>query len=189
MTLNVHLLSSGGPLASLDCAVLASLLSLRHFRRPDATVEGGPAPRPRRGPAAAAAPPIAHADRARVVLHDPDERAAVPLALHHTPLSVSLAVFELDAEGSAGGSGGSDAEAILLDATPLEAAQASASINVVCTPQGEVCAVDKAGGSPLSADTLERAVDIARRRVRELAKIVEEELERDAKLRAVEVPQ
>ena len=113
----------------------------------------------------------------------------MPLALHHTPLSVSLAVFELDAEGSAGGSGGSDAEAILLDATPLEAAQASASINVVCTPHGEVCAVDKAGGSPLSADTLERAVDIARRRVRELAKIVEEELERDAKLRAVEVPQ
>ena len=56
----------------MDAAVLASMLALRQYRRPEVTVENG-----------------------QVTVHSPDERVPVPLALHHVPLCVSYAIFVL----------------------------------------------------------------------------------------------
>jgi len=54
-----------------DCCVLAAMASLKSFRRPDVTVVG-----------------------TTVTVHPPAEQQPVPLALHHTPISNTFAVFE-----------------------------------------------------------------------------------------------
>ena len=77
--------------AALDAASLAAMAALLHFRRPDVTCVGD-----------------------QVTVHTLEERAPVPLSIHHVPLCVSLALLrdeeaELDAvRGGAGGGGGDD---------------------------------------------------------------------------------
>lgn len=69
LRLTLHFLSDDGNL--LDCASLAAMTALRHFRKPDVEVIGD-----------------------EVIVHSPDERAPAPLAIHHTPLCLTFAYFE-----------------------------------------------------------------------------------------------
>ena len=57
-----------------DCASLAALAALLHFRRPEVTVAGEDC-----------------------VVHSVDERAPVALAVHHVPLCISFAVLSENA--------------------------------------------------------------------------------------------
>lgn len=66
---DVRILDDDGSL--LDCACLATVTALRHFRRPNATVE-------------------AH----RTVLHTQWEQAPVPLNIYHMPICVTLGFLE-----------------------------------------------------------------------------------------------
>ena len=75
MRVDVHVLDHAGNLA--DAAALAALAALLAFRRPDASIDkdlgisGG------------------------VTLHAPDVREALPLSLHHLPLAITFALFEV----------------------------------------------------------------------------------------------
>ncbi|KAI0822119.1 ribosomal protein S5 domain 2-like protein [Trametes gibbosa] len=66
--LTIHVLSDSGNM--LDCACLAGIVALRHFRRPEVEVVGD-----------------------EVTIHHPAERAPVALALHHTPFCLTFAFF------------------------------------------------------------------------------------------------
>ncbi|KAF8151769.1 ribosomal protein S5 domain 2-type protein [Crassisporium funariophilum] len=66
--LTLHFLADAGNL--LDCACLAGMVALKHFRRPDVEVIGD-----------------------EVTVHSPSERAPVPLAIHHTPFCFTFAFF------------------------------------------------------------------------------------------------
>ncbi|BGP14064.1 hypothetical protein JCM10213_002359 [Rhodosporidiobolus nylandii] len=66
--IDVHFLSDEGNL--LDCASIATIAALRHFRKPDVTVNGE-----------------------EVVIHPMDERVPVPLAIHHSPMCLTFAFF------------------------------------------------------------------------------------------------
>ena len=66
---DVHVLSHDGNL--LDCACLATLCALRHYRIPDTSVHGG-----------------------KLTVYSVLERDPVPLALLHHPLCVTLSYFE-----------------------------------------------------------------------------------------------
>jgi len=66
--LTLHFLADAGNL--LDCACLAGIVALKHFRRPDVEVIGD-----------------------EVTVHLPSERAPVPLAIHHTPFCFTFAFF------------------------------------------------------------------------------------------------
>ncbi|XP_041359365.1 exosome complex component RRP45-like [Gigantopelta aegis] len=66
---DVHALNHGGNL--LDCASMAAITALAHFRRPDVTVSGE-----------------------EVTVHPPEDRDPVPLSIHHMPVCVSFAFFE-----------------------------------------------------------------------------------------------
>ncbi|KAK0483313.1 ribosomal protein S5 domain 2-type protein [Armillaria novae-zelandiae] len=68
LRLTLHFLSDGGNL--LDCACLAGIVALKHFRRPEVEVIGD-----------------------EVTVHSPSERAPVPLAIHHTPFCLTFAFF------------------------------------------------------------------------------------------------
>ncbi|KAI9202952.1 ribosomal protein S5 domain 2-type protein [Polychytrium aggregatum] len=55
----------------LDCACIAAISALLHFRRPDVTVRG-----------------------TEVIIHPMDERNPIPLSVHHIPVCVSFAFFD-----------------------------------------------------------------------------------------------
>ncbi|KAL5012734.1 hypothetical protein ScPMuIL_011285 [Solemya velum] len=67
--LDLHALNHDGNL--LDCASIAAVSALAHFRRPDVTVAGD-----------------------EVKIHPLEERDPVPLSVHHMPICVSFAFFD-----------------------------------------------------------------------------------------------
>lgn len=77
LSIDVHVLDNGGNLA--DACMLCTLAALMAFRRPDTEVVAGGA----------------DSARARVTLLSPSVREPVPLSLHHLPLAISFAFFEV----------------------------------------------------------------------------------------------
>ncbi|GAA5973848.1 hypothetical protein JCM21900_006707 [Sporobolomyces salmonicolor] len=65
---DVHFLDDCGNM--LDCASIAAITALRHFRKPDVTVVGE-----------------------EVTIHSMTERVPVPLAIHHSPMCLTYAFF------------------------------------------------------------------------------------------------
>lgn len=193
--LTVHLLSAQG--SALDAAVLACIVSLRHFRRPDTSVESGTLASTSRIPSTY--------NRPRIIVHDESERVPIPIALHHHPLSVSFAIFDpahmASTFVSGIGAGSSSIKSsktqiededeegviILLDPTPLETTLSTSKLVVVANAQGEICVLDKAGGRPLSQAVIQRAIQLARRRVKELTDMMNKALLSDASTRIVDV--
>ncbi|KAF9005130.1 ribosomal protein S5 domain 2-type protein [Cyathus striatus] len=72
LRLTLNFLSDAGNM--LDCACIAGIVALKHFRRPEVEVIGD-----------------------EVTVHSPLERAPVPLAIHHTPFCFTFAFYS-DAE-------------------------------------------------------------------------------------------
>ncbi len=70
-----------------------------------------------------------------------------------------------------------------MDATLAEQQCAEGEIVIAANAQGEVCLMQKGGGGEVDALELLRCVEVAVGKVRELAKIVDAALERDAKMR------
>jgi exosome complex component RRP45 len=111
-----------------------------------------------------------------VIVHAPDSRAPVPLALHHTPFCVSFAFYRAAAAESHSSKKGGAAAAgvagaaprVLLDPAGLEQRLAQGTLNLALTPQRELAVVHKAGGLPLAPEVLMGAVQIAARRAKEL---------------------
>ncbi|KAF6756617.1 ribosomal protein S5 domain 2-type protein [Ephemerocybe angulata] len=67
--LSLHFLADAGNM--VDCACLAGIVALRHFRRPEVEVIGDD----------------------EVIVHSPLERAPMPLAIHHSPFCFTFAFF------------------------------------------------------------------------------------------------
>jgi len=188
VSLTVHLLADQG--ASVDAAVLASMLALRQYRRPEVTVENGV-----------------------VTVHSSDERVPVPLACHHVPLCVSYAVFLLEpkteqehallqAQSLAvtarqqqqlamqvddAPSNTIAVPVTLLDPSLLEKTLAHSTITFVMNAQREICVLDKAGGASLPFQTILALLDSAAARVQELSTLLESKLAEDASQRVVSV--
>lgn len=205
--LTVHLLSAQG--SALDAAVLGCITALRHFRRPDISIESGSSISKSRK-----VQRITHSNRPKIIIHDESERVPIPLALQHHPLAASFAIFDPThltssfVSGIGAGSSTSNAKVvkseedgvdvngtqdedegimILLDPTPLEDTLCTSKLIVVANAQGEVCVLDKAGGRPLSQAVIKRAIQIARKRVKDLTEIMDEALRRDASTRVIDV--
>ncbi|KAG0666682.1 hypothetical protein C6P46_004349 [Rhodotorula mucilaginosa] len=68
LRVDVHFLDDEGNM--LDCASIAAMTALRHFRKPDVTVVGE-----------------------EVTIHSMAERVPVPLAIHHSPMCLTFAFF------------------------------------------------------------------------------------------------
>ncbi|KAJ2489831.1 3'-5'-exoribonuclease [Coemansia sp. RSA 2050] len=66
--IDIHFLDHGGNL--IDAASIAAIAALKHFRRPDVTIDGEEA-----------------------IIHDVRERNPVPLSIHHTPICVTFGFF------------------------------------------------------------------------------------------------
>lgn len=148
LRLTLHFLADAGNL--LDCASIAAMTALRHFRKPEVEVTGD-----------------------EIIFHSPDERAPVPLAIHHTPLCITFAYFE--------------SQPPILDPTYLEATLCSGTLTLTLNAQRELCVLSKAGGTPLAASDIMGVVHVGVERVRMMVRTMEEALERDRSERVVEV--
>ena len=141
----MHVLDHDGGLVDASC--VAVIAALRHFRRPDVSVQGE-----------------------EVTIYTPEERVPVPLAMLHYPYCVTMAFFE----------GG---EVVVVDATLKEGMVSEGEVVVTANAQGEVCQIAKLGGVPTDALGLLRCVEVAAVKVREMGRVVDEALERDARRR------
>lgn len=169
LQVNVHVLASpDGAVAS--AAVLAAVVALRHFRRPEFAVSGKD-----------------------VEVYSPAERVPVPLALHHMPYAVEHALFTLRAPKAAasGASKGSAAlgehgdTLVLPHPTMLETRLSDSSLVIVVNAHGEVALVEKNGGSPLWPAQVVSALSRATNYAHVLQEQVEQALAADLKTRSL----
>lgn len=166
LRLTVHCLADAGNM--LDCACLAGIVALKHFRRPDVEVIG---------------------DEVTIVCrtysittciypdaqHAPSERAPVPLSIHHTPFCLTFAFFP------------DPSIPPILDPTQLEQRLSAGLLSIALNAQREICVLQKAGGVPLAPDEILHIVNVAVVRAQELDKIVASRLREDWEGRKVEV--
>ncbi|RDB22013.1 Exosome complex component rrp45 [Hypsizygus marmoreus] len=150
LRLTLHFLADAGNM--LDCACLAGIVALKHFRRPDVEVIGD-----------------------EVTVHEPTERAPVPLAIHHTPFCFTFAFFP------------DSAIPPVLDPTQLEQRLSAGLLSVALNAQRELCVLQKLGGVPLAMDEVLKIVDVAVQKAKELHNLVESRLREDWAGRKVEV--
>ena len=137
----------------------------------------------------------------KIVVHPSYEREAMPLALHHTPLHVSLGVFKLPAEvgsSSSGGGGSSSSSSsdggsnssssgaflamaehrivLLTDPTVEEERAMDGKLLFSVNAHRELCSLMKPGGVSLSADTIVKATRMAAERAVSLHTALEKAL-------------
>jgi len=151
----------------LDAAVLAAMAALRAFRKPEiSAVVGG-----------------------QVVIHNSDEREPLPLALHHTPLAVTIGIFKgiplASNEGRA-------LETMVLMGDPSmseERAMDGALVFSINTHR-ELCAVHKPGGVAVPAKSILSGAKMAAERAETLhavliaaLQVLEQNVEADRKVR------
>jgi exosome complex component RRP45 len=175
--LTLHILSSSGNV--LDVAVLAGVAALRHFRRPEVEVVGD-----------------------EVIVHPAESRAPVPLAFHHSPYSLTFALYTVPT----GETKGEGRVVALLDPAGLEATLAQGTLSVALNAQKELCVVHKgvlstrsppvcvlelmtstAGGVALSPQEVMQLVQVAVVEVQALDKTISKALDEDWKERKARV--
>ncbi|KAJ9082366.1 3'-5'-exoribonuclease [Entomophthora muscae] len=121
--LNLHFLDHGGNL--IDAGSIAALAGLMHFRRPDVTVLGE-----------------------EVTIHSAQEKAMIPLTLHHLPVSITFAFFNQGAF-------------FVVDPSIEEEKVKDGQLTVSMNLSQEICAYAKPGGTPLEVDQLLQCTQLA----------------------------
>lgn len=101
-------------------------------------------------------------------IHSLEDREGIALTLHHFPVSVTFSYFD---EGGL----------TVVDATSVEESAANGTLTVAVTPQGELCAVQKANGCGITQPEVMRCIRIAI----EIAKDTFEKLESSIKAHEV----
>ncbi|KAF8063452.1 ribosomal protein S5 domain 2-type protein [Lyophyllum atratum] len=150
LRLTLHFLSDAGNM--LDCACLAGMVALKHFRRPDVEVIGD-----------------------EVTVHEPTERAPIPLAIHHTPFCFTFAFFP------------DPSIPPVIDPTQLEQRLSAGLLSIALNAQRELCVLQKLGGVPLDTDEVLKIVNVAVQKAKELNATVDARLREDWAGRKVEV--
>ncbi|KAJ2514504.1 3'-5'-exoribonuclease [Coemansia sp. RSA 1939] len=145
LRLDLRILDHGGNL--VDAAMVAATASLRHFRRPDVTVDGTDA-----------------------VIHDPRDRNPVPLSIHHSPVCVSFAFL-----GHSAAAAGQEV-VLLVDPSRIEEQTMVSRYTVTLNPHREVCALSKAGGAALPLALIQRCNQIALVKADEINEKIQEAL-------------
>lgn len=149
LSLVVRILGHGGNL--VDAAVLASLASLRHYRKPYVVAEDN-------------LPRMLHANI----------REPTPLPIHHTPLSMTFALVHADDVMLATSS--TSSVAALVDPTEREELVQTGALSLAMNIHGEVCVLDFGGGCELSPSSIKRCWKVAEEALKVLCRMLETSL-------------
>ncbi|XP_049932112.1 exosome complex component RRP45A-like isoform X1 [Nymphaea colorata] len=128
---DLHILDNGGNL--VDAVNIAALSALSTFRRPECTLGGE--------------------DDQEVIIHPPEVREPIPLRVHHLPIAVTFGFF-------------GDGELVLslvqvIDPTYKEEAVMGGRMTVTINANGDVCAIQKAGGQGVLQSEIMQCMRIA----------------------------
>jgi exosome complex RNA-binding protein Rrp42 (RNase PH superfamily) len=148
ITCNIHVVDHGGNL--IDCVSLAAIAAMMHYRRPEISVQ-----------------------KNSTIVYNIDEHAAVPLSLHHIPISISFCFIESRDQGE---------PIIFMDPTDREERITDGSMTFTFNSFRELCAVHKIGGAAISTTEVLRCANVAAARVSELTEILKEEAEKADKI-------
>ncbi|PNF15123.1 hypothetical protein B7P43_G15566 [Cryptotermes secundus] len=146
LRVDINVLNHEGNLVAAASA--AALTALSHFRCPCVTVTGQ-----------------------ETVIHDPSEKDAVPLNLHHYPVCVSYAIFN-------------KGEHIIADPTAIEERVSEAQVVFGVNAYRELCGLHLGGSSLTSHDLILQCANRAARRAAEVVQIMKLALKEDADARA-----
>ena len=153
----------------MDCACIAGITALKHFRRPEVEVVGDEVTI-----VCLHSSPLLICPNSSIQ-HPPSERAPVPLSLHHTPYCLTFAYFAEPGTPS------------ILDPARLEQTLSTGTISIALNAQRELCVVQKAGGVPMEQDEIMRIINVGIAKVKDLDALVETRLKEDWAGRVVEV--
>ncbi|KAG5981412.1 hypothetical protein E4U55_002970 [Claviceps digitariae] len=148
---DVHVLSHDGNLLDVSC--LAVIAALRHFRKPESSMEGE-----------------------TLTVYTPAEREPVPLSWLHSPFCVTFSFF-----GEGNSSASEVGETVLLDATWLEEQLRVSSCTFSLNKHGEICQVSKLGGADVDAPVFVRCAQMALDKAKDFSDLVDRKLAEDAK--------
>lgn len=87
-------------------------------------------------------------DGSQILVHSPAERETVALSIHHMPLSISFAFYEAGA-------------LYIIDPGRKEEVAQCGCLTVVVNAHGEVCAVSKPQGHPLTVASVSKCARVA----------------------------
>ena len=138
------------------------IAALRHFRKPDVSVEGE-----------------------SIIVWSLEEREPVSLSLLHFPICVTFSFYNVGVGGRDGHGGTGEGEnlKVLVDATSSEEMLRDGSCTVGMNRHGEVCQIAKLGGVPVDAVMLLNCIAVAGAKVNEISEFVKKRLETDMKKR------
>lgn len=152
----------------LDAVVLAAMAALRAFRKPEISIVDK-----------------SSSSSGSIVIHSSDEREPLPLALHHTPLAVTIGIFKdiVKAEGKS--------QTVLIgDPCKSEEKAMDGSIVFSINTHKELCAIHKPGGVAVPIETILAATKMAEQRAETLhavlqtgLQVLEQNVEADRKSR------
>lgn len=147
--------ASGGNL--IDASVLAAIAALKAFRKPEISV-------------ISTETISENATRSKLAIHHSDERDPLPLALHHTPLTLTLGIFKRGNNPQGGEkldkeSIGKEKFLLIVDPSINEEAAMDGSISYSVNAFGEFCAVNKPGGISLPVDVIMKAAQVTSRKI------------------------
>ncbi|XP_018494264.1 exosome complex component RRP45 [Galendromus occidentalis] len=152
---DVVLMNLGGNVA--ECASIASVAALAHFKRPEVTIVGK-----------------------EMTVHPVTEHEPVPLHIYHYPYCLSFAFFEVmdtekQAEEDEKGDAPSQTETILVDPSFEEEACCDGILIVGVNSHEEVCALQQRG-SVLTADQIELCIKLACSRAKLITDTIKRQL-------------
>ena len=151
LSVDVVCLDHGGNL--VDASLLAAVAGLRHFRKPEVEISD------------------AESGGGNPVILNSDEREPSPLPLHHTPLSVTFALFsDRDMPEGMG------AVAALIDPTEREEMVADGMATLSYNKHGELCGFDYPGGTELRPSQLMQCARLGEKRCGEWCSFLEDAL-------------
>jgi len=135
----------------VDACALAAITALHGFRKPQTRITDG-----------------------RLIVHRLDEQEPAPLSVHHIPVSVTIAFFADPND--------TDAPVMFaVDPSWKEEQVMDGSMTITLNAFREICAVQKAGGVPISVKTLLECNRVAAVKAKELLQVVKRALGEDEK--------
>jgi exosome complex component RRP45 len=153
----------------LDCAHIAAITALLHFRRPEVTIEGE-----------------------NVIVHSVSDREPVPLSVHHIPICVTFGFFErdrlikLESLSTTSSSSSSNTtsttnidELVCVDPCLREELMVDGTMTIAVNGHGELCAIQKGGGLALKTSQIIKCAKIAAVKAQEVTSLIKKALSDD----------
>ncbi len=151
---DVTVLDHGGNL--VDACVLSAVAAMRHFRKPEVQITDS---NDVGGNSHPGGPQVLHSD----------EREPTPLPLHHTPLTITFALY-------ADPTGASTTVSAIIDPSHREELVMNGNVTFSFNKYGEMCSLDFAGGCELKPRQLITCANLGKKKCVELCNMIEQSL-------------